>query len=92
MIMKPADSTEATKKNIEVLNRVIFGDTETGDIGMQQKVDEMHKLLMQARNVGGFFGSVGGTLKWLLVIAAVIVVIKGWFSELIHLIVVNAKF
>lgn len=84
--MTPTDPNEVTRKNIEVLNRVIFGDTETGEIGMKQKLDEVHHLLVQARNVGGFFGGLGGGLKWLLIIGAVIALIKGWFSGVISII------
>lgn len=64
-------------------NRVIFGDEQTGDLGMKQKIDEIYKLLTQARNVGGFFNGIGGTLKWILTIAAIIVVAKGWFTAFV---------
>lgn len=80
-----------SEENIALLNRVIFGDEVTGDIGMKQKIDDVHDLLMKARNVGGFFGGIGGGLKWLLIIAAVIAVMKGWFASILHLIAINIK-
>jgi len=75
-----------SKDNIDLLNRVIFGDEETGDVGMKQKIDDVHDILIKARSVGGFFGGLGGTLKWLLIVAAVIVVLKTWFAGFVSVI------
>ena len=67
----------------DTLMRVIFGDEATGEVGMKKKVDEIHTLLTQAKNVGGFFNGLGNSLKWILVIAAVISIIKGWWLGII---------
>jgi hypothetical protein len=89
----PEEHPYKNDKIIELLtthNRVIFGDDKTGDIGIKKKIDELHTLLTQARNVSGFFGGLGGTIKWILVVAAVITVVKGWSSWVIHTIATSA--
>ena len=63
--------------------RIIFGDKDSGEIGMKAKVDEMHSILLATQNVSGFFGGVKGTLGWLLLIGAGIALLKGWFAGLI---------
>lgn len=75
----PDEIIKKRESEHDTLMRVIFGDEATGDVGMKKKVDEIHTLLTQAKNVGGFFNGVGSTLKWLLVIGAVIGLIKGWW-------------
>mgnify|MGYP003461668275 CR=1 FL=1 len=66
-----------------LMMRIIFGDKDSGEIGMKAKVDEMHSILLATQNVSGFFGGVKGTLGWLLLIGAVIALLKGWFAGLI---------
>jgi len=61
------------------INRVIFGD-DINEKGMKAKVDDMHDILISMRNVGGFFNGIGGTLKWLLVVGAIIGLLKGWWA------------
>lgn len=63
------------------ISRILFGENE--EIGMKQKVDEMHSLLVQAQNVKGFFSSVGSFGKWIIAIAAMILVIKTWGASLL---------
>jgi hypothetical protein len=65
------------------LMKVIFGDEETGVIGMRTKVDEIHDILVSIKSVSKFVGGIGTTLKWLLVIAGVIGVIKGWWFSIL---------
>ena len=67
----------------DLMMRVIFGDKESGELGMKEKVDDMHKILIASQNVGGFFGKIGVGLKWLLVIAAVVGIIRGWWIGLL---------
>lgn len=66
-----------------ILMRVIFGDEAIDEKGMKDKVDEMHKLLVQAKNVGGFFGGVKALAGWLLVIGALVALFKGWLVGII---------
>jgi hypothetical protein len=63
----------------DMLMRVIMGDQETGEVGMKEKVDGIYDILVQVKGVGNFFGGIGTGLKWLLVIAAVVGVVKGWW-------------
>lgn len=63
--------------------QVIFGDKDTGLIGMKEKVDEIHTILLQVKNVSKFFGGIGDALKWLLIITAVIGAVKGWWVGLL---------
>lgn len=65
------------------MNKVMYGDKEAGEMGMKEKVDEMHKLLVQAQNVGGFFTGIKSLVGWLLVIGAFIALMKGWLSALV---------
>ncbi len=65
------------------LMSVIFGNEETGDIGMKEKVDEIHQLLIQAKNVGGFFGGVKSLMGWMLVLGLFVALAKGWVSTFI---------
>ena len=73
-----ADHIKTDEDFQEKINRVIFGD-DPNDKGMKQKVDEMHDILISARNIGGFFTSVKGVFGWLLILGAFVALIKGWF-------------
>ena len=77
------DSTIAHKNEHELMMRVIFGDKELGEIGMKNKVDDMHDILVSIKNVSIFFSGVGSILKWLIIIAAVIGIIKGWWAGVV---------
>jgi hypothetical protein len=70
-------------EEVITLNRVIFGDEATGDKGMKEKVDDIHSLLVQAKNIGGFFGGIKSLIGWMLVVGAFILALKGWLSALI---------
>ena len=65
------------------IGRVLFGDEDMDEKGMKAKVDEMHGLLIQAKTVGGFFGSVGGVSRWALTIVGVVALFKIWGAALI---------
>jgi hypothetical protein len=64
-------------------DRAIFGDKELGQKGLIEMNREMYDLLMGARHVGGFFGGLKGSLGWLLLIAAVVATLKGWWVGII---------
>lgn len=59
-----------------------YGDKETGDLGTKDMVKEMYDVLIASRNVASFFSAIGSSLKWVLVIAAVVGVIKGWWASI----------
>lgn len=56
------------------INRVLFGDKTTDDIGMKEKVDDIHKMLVQVNGVGNF-------LKWIIVVGASLAAIKVWIIK-----------
>lgn len=62
---------------------VLFGNEATKEIGMKDKVDEIHMLLVQAKAVGGFFGGIKSLAGWLLLIGAIIALAKGWLAGII---------
>lgn len=66
------------------MTKVLFGDADDkSDKGMVSKVDEMHAILTSTKSIIGFFGGVGGGLKWILIIGAVVGLFKGWWISLI---------
>ena len=76
--MKDSDSQKLNK-----LMADYYGDKETGDLGTRDMVKELYDVLIASRNVVSFFGGIGTSLKWLLVIAAVVGVIKGWWASIV---------
>ena len=78
-IMKEPKDAVSYREEHELMMRVIFGDKELGELGMKEKIDEVHSILTQIKGVSGFFTGVGTWLKWFLVIAGVIGIIKGWW-------------
>lgn len=65
------------------MTHVLYGDKENHEIGMKDKVDEIHALLLQAKAVGGFFGGIKALAGWLLVIGALVALFKGWLLSLL---------
>jgi hypothetical protein len=64
-------------------DRALFGDEKLGIKGVVEMNREMYELLMNTRHVGKFFGGFKGVLGWLLLIAAVIATLKGWWFGII---------
>lgn len=56
---------------IEEIRKTLYGDKEIGVIGMNEKLDSIYEILVQAKGIKGMF-------NMLLLIAAVIAVLKGW--------------
>lgn len=59
---------------LKLHHRAIFGDDELGDTGMKNKVDEIHKMIVQVNGVGSF-------LKWIIVISASLAALKLWIIK-----------
>ena len=74
------DNFNKGNDNFKKLDRVIFGDESTGEIGMKKKVDAIYEILTQSRGVLNFFGGIRGTLLFLLSIGALIAMVKGWIK------------
>ena len=56
---------------------------------MLKKVDEMHAVFTQGMAIKSVFGSIGGLSKWVLIIAAALVVIKSFGATLVAWFVSN---
>lgn len=56
---------------IAEIRKTLYGDKEIGVIGMNEKLDSIYEILVQAKGIKGMF-------NMLLLIAAVIAVLKGW--------------
>ena len=61
-------------RKIDKIEEVLFGDREIGEIGMKQKVDEIHGLLIQLKGLKGFFGLV-------ILVGVLIITLKGWLVK-----------
>jgi predicted Zn-dependent protease with MMP-like domain len=75
------DHIETDKEFQDKINRVIYGE-DINDKGMKHKVDDIHNILTSVRSVRGFFEGVGTSLRWFLVIGAVISLITGWWKAI----------
>lgn len=62
----------------ERMERVLFGDKSTEEMGMKEKVDAMYEILVQAKGVGGFLKETKGYLQLIIFFSAVMVILKGW--------------
>lgn len=62
------------RDDVNTLKRVVFGDSESKEEGMKQKVDEIHTILVQAKGIKGLFGT-------LILISATITVLKMWILK-----------
>lgn len=65
---------EEDKAEFATLRRVLFGDAKTDEIGMKEKVDEMHKILTQAKGIPWFLGTI-------LLVGGVIAYLKLWLTK-----------
>lgn len=74
---------EEIEKFQSKVSHLLFGDKELGEIGMKEKVDEIHQLLTQARTVRDFFGGFRGPVTMLLLIGGFIALFKTFGGALI---------
>lgn len=81
------DHLDIDKEKFDLLNRVIFGDKDTGDMGMMRKLDEIYNIIKDANieknGVSKLFNSIKGGLIYLTIIAGVVGLIKGWWIGLL---------
>lgn len=59
-------------ERIQTLEEVVFGNERTGELGIKQKVDEIHEILVQAKGLKG-------VLYLLIAIGGAIAMVKGIF-------------
>lgn len=71
---------EEDLRDLREIKKVLHGNTETGDIGMVRKVNDMYDIITQAKGVGNFFGGMRGVLGLMITMGAAIVVLKGWLK------------
>lgn len=77
------------KERFEFLQRVIFGDNVTGEMGMKEKVDEMHQILTNVKGANRIFGGTANYIKGLIIIVGMIGIIKGWWISAIMTVINN---
>lgn len=65
-------SSKQTLDKFELYDRILFGEKVTGEKGLNEKVNDMHEILIQAKGIRGFFGGLRGGLTILLAITAVL--------------------
>jgi len=72
------DEFEKMKHTVAVHNdqlitikNTLYGNKETGVVGMNEKLDSIHELLIQAKGLKGL-------LNVIVLCAAVIAIVKGW--------------
>ena len=82
-----ARSQVENAKSMDKLNHAVFGVDD--EVGMKQKVDELHALLTQSKNVIGFFSGFRGPASLLIVVAAAIVLIKGGLAWLLTVLTIK---
>ena len=58
---------------IDTLNHVIFGNKETMEKGMKEKVDEMHEILIAFRGIPKILGII-------VLVGAALLTVKGWIK------------
>jgi len=71
------------KDRFEFLQRVIFGDKLTGEMGMKEKVDEMHDILTNVRGANRVFGGTVNYIKMIMIVVGIVGIIKGWWTSAI---------
>jgi len=69
------------QRELQEMREVIFGNKQTGEKGMKEKLDTIYEILVQARGVGNFFGGIKGILGLLIVMGAAVTIIKGWLMK-----------
>jgi len=80
-----ADHMKADELYHQRIDRLLFGNEKEGEKGMKQKHDEMYDFLMSYKHVTGFFGGFGSTIKWVLLVAGLITMLKSvWATLLAH--------
>lgn len=65
-----------TRAKFLIYDRILFGDKNTEEKGMKEKVDEMYSILTQANGVTNFFGRLGGGLGFLILV----ITLMAWFG------------
>jgi len=62
---------ELHSDQLATIKSTLYGNKETGAIGMNDKLDSIYEILIQAKGIKGMFNMI-------LLFAAVIAVFKGW--------------
>ncbi len=57
--------------NIAQIRNTLYGNKDIGLVGMSEKLDSIHEILVQAKGLKGLLNGV-------VLLAAVIAIVKGW--------------
>lgn len=75
------DNYPQRQQELHEIRALLFGNPHTGEMGMKEKLDEIHNILTQSKGVIAFFGGVRGILGFVIVLGAVITVVKSWLIK-----------
>lgn len=64
------------------MDRVLFGDSETGEIGMNDKVNAMYDVMMKGRGIISLFGGTKNVVLFAVALGALIAYVRGWFHPM----------
>ena len=70
-IEKMKNTLELHNDQLITIKNTLYGNKETGVVGMNEKLDSIHELLIQAKGLKGL-------LNVIVLCAAVIAIFKGW--------------
>jgi len=68
---KMKNTLELHNDQLITIKNTLYGNKETGVVGMNEKLDSIHELLIQAKGLKGL-------LNVIVLCAAVIAIFKGW--------------
>lgn len=77
------DHIDEDRKFQTKMERVLFGESDTQEMGMKEKVDTMYDILTGYKSVKGFFGGTRSVFTFLIVLGAVVALFKGWLGGLV---------
>jgi hypothetical protein len=77
------------QERYETMQKILFGDENSGELGMTQKVDAMYEILVSAKTLISILDSFGKMTKWIVGIGLAFALFKGWLVSLIHYLLIR---
>lgn len=70
-IQKMKNTLDIHDDHIAQIRNTLYGNKDIGLVGMSEKLDNIHEILVQAKGLKGLLNGV-------VLLAAVIAIVKGW--------------